>query len=216
MYLSKKLPPARDARIYMSVERTYLGNLRLAVYIISVAIVFRKLAFVVGAAGRDGSANIKGTVVSATALAVVMITAGLVILTRDINYIDGGTVMSENETRDPRIYMAAERTFLAWVRTAISLIIFGFVIEKFEFLLAQFDHSATASAVMRHDMLVKVGIFIIFSGIVTVLFGLVNFQLSIRQVDSGEYRTNVFLYRAFGSSLAVICLVVVFFLLQTL
>jgi putative membrane protein len=41
-------------------------------------------------------------------------------------------------------HAANERTFLAWVRTGIAVVVFGFVIEKFNlFLLAM----ATASAV---------------------------------------------------------------------
>ena len=32
---------------------------------------------------------------------------------------------------DPRVYLAAERTFLAWIRTSISLMGFGFVIARF-------------------------------------------------------------------------------------
>ncbi len=32
---------------------------------------------------------------------------------------------------DPRVYLAAERTFLAWVRTSISLMGFGFVVARF-------------------------------------------------------------------------------------
>ncbi|MFN3788456.1 MAG: YidH family protein [Sulfurihydrogenibium azorense] len=33
--------------------------------------------------------------------------------------------------------MAAERTFLAWIRTSISLITFGFVLEKFDYFLKE-------------------------------------------------------------------------------
>jgi putative membrane protein len=32
---------------------------------------------------------------------------------------------------DPRVFLAAERTFLAWVRTSVSLMGFGFVIARF-------------------------------------------------------------------------------------
>jgi putative membrane protein len=35
---------------------------------------------------------------------------------------------------DPRILQANERTLLAWIRTGIALITFGFVITKFSFL----------------------------------------------------------------------------------
>jgi putative membrane protein len=32
---------------------------------------------------------------------------------------------------DPRVYFAAERTLLAWIRTGISVIGFGFVVARF-------------------------------------------------------------------------------------
>lgn len=39
---------------------------------------------------------------------------------------------------DPRVYLAAERTFLAWVRTSISLMGFGFLIARFAFWLREY------------------------------------------------------------------------------
>ncbi len=48
--------------------------------------------------------------------------------------IMGGNRMVELE-RDPRIYFAAERTFLAWIRTGLALMGLGFVVARFGLFL---------------------------------------------------------------------------------
>jgi putative membrane protein len=54
-----------------------------------------------------------------------------------------------------RSHMANERTFLAWSRTSISLLAFGFVIEKFELFLHQIAQLSgyAISVPSRHGMI---------------------------------------------------------------
>ena len=39
------------------------------------------------------------------------------------------------ETSDPRVFFAAERTLLAWIRTGLTIMAFGFVIARFGLFL---------------------------------------------------------------------------------
>ena len=45
------------------------------------------------------------------------------------------TVIEDVRPEDPRVFFAAERTLLAWNRTSLTLMAFGFVIERFGLLL---------------------------------------------------------------------------------
>ncbi len=49
-------------------------------------------------------------------------------------------------------HAANERIFLAWVRTGIAVIAFGFVIEKFNIFLATIAHSALNDTVPRSQL----------------------------------------------------------------
>ena len=50
--------------------------------------------------------------------------------------------------QDPRIYLAAERTFLAWIRTGLGLMGVGFAVARFGLFLREM--SATAAPVTPH------------------------------------------------------------------
>lgn len=45
--------------------------------------------------------------------------------------MDDPSPLSPPPERDPRVYFAAERTTLAWIRTGIALMGFGFIVARF-------------------------------------------------------------------------------------
>jgi len=53
---------------------------------------------------------------------------------------------AEDSNRDPRVYLAAERTFLAWIRTSLALMAFGFVVSRFGLFLRVLESSSGATS----------------------------------------------------------------------
>lgn len=76
-----------------------------------------------------------------------------------------------------RDHLANERTFLAWLRTGITIIALGFVVAKFGILLREIrDGRATPHV---HELTPRlgavVGVALVIVGILTILFAMIRF-----------------------------------------
>ena len=70
-------------------------------------------------------------------------------------------------------HAANERTFLAWVRTAIAVIAFGFVIEKFNLFVLTVANANSLDAEHRLQLEKLSGPLGRYEGLALILFGLV-------------------------------------------
>jgi len=83
-------------------------------------------------------------------------------------------------------YLAAERTLLAWIRTGLGLMGFGFVVARFELFLQQLRAAQGANAARPYGLSVWFGIALIVVGVfVNIFAGRHHLQL-VRELDQGR------------------------------
>ncbi len=99
--------------------------------------------------------------------------------------------MVENSNR-ARDHLANERTFLAWVRTSVAIVVFGFAIGRFAIALRQLTafqgHPSKATGFS-----VWMGMSAIFAGVVMVGAGLVRYRRIRVQLDEGKFEPAGFI-----------------------
>jgi putative membrane protein len=98
--------------------------------------------------------------------------------------------------RDPRLYMAAERTFLAWIRTGLAAMGFGFVVARFGLFLREMAATGNAPPVPRAGFSLPFGVSLITLGIVMNVVSALRHRRYVRALDAGRFRET------FGSTFA--------------
>ena len=85
-------------------------------------------------------------------------------------------------------HLANERTFLAWIRTSIALMGFGFVVVKFSLFVKQLSFAVTGKAVLpTRGFSAIIGIVLVLIGALTALIGFIRYRRIERQLLNGNY-----------------------------
>jgi putative membrane protein len=97
------------------------------------------------------------------------------------------TPNSSSEIGKASDHLANERTFLAWIRTSISIIVFGFVVAKFgitlrELLLVQ------GNTVRESGASLMIGLGFMAMGIFMALAAWFRYQSTMRRIETGDFK----------------------------
>lgn len=82
-------------------------------------------------------------------------------------------------------YLAAERTLLAWIRTGLALMGFGFVVARFGLFLQQIQIAQNASLGKSTGLSLWFGVVLIASGVVVSVAAGLNHVRLVRELDRG-------------------------------
>jgi putative membrane protein len=105
-------------------------------------------------------------------------------------------------------HAANERTFLAWVRTGIAVIVFGFVIEKFDLFLLTLASSvgdATHRSLGRYE-----GLAFMFGGVAILVLATMRFVRTTRLLDDPEMHSANAVLAELMLSAALMLLVIIY------
>jgi putative membrane protein len=111
-------------------------------------------------------------------------------------------------------HLANERTFLAWVRTSISVIVFGFVVAKFGITLRQFFRFENLDP---HETGISLGLGVSFMvvGILMAILAIWRYQSTRIQIAQANFRPPNKIIYVVGLLTAGLGVVLVYYLLTT-
>src|SRR3990167_3941121 len=84
-------------------------------------------------------------------------------------------------------HLANERTFLAWIRTSLSIIVFGFVVAKFGIALREFlvlQHHAISGS---NDSL-GIGVGFMSAGILIGLIATMQYRITMNRINTNQFK----------------------------
>ena len=87
---------------------------------------------------------------------------------------------------DLRDYLAAERTLLAWIRTGLALMGFGFVVARFGLFLQQLQIAQRAPSAQPYGLSLWFGTALIGAGIAVNLFSGWHHARLVHRMNRGQ------------------------------
>ena len=113
-------------------------------------------------------------------------------------------------------HLANERTFLAWIRTSIGIIAFGFVVVKFTLFIKQIALLLGKDVVIhQHGYSSFIGILLVGVGAVTTALSYSRYLRIKKQLDDNSYKSTSMLITTLTVLILLISIALVTYLLQS-
>jgi putative membrane protein len=124
--------------------------------------------------------------------------------------------MDNQPVKKTNDHLANERTFLAWVRTAIGIMGFGFVVVKFSLFVKQVSIMlGRETVVQQRGYSSAIGIVLVAIGALISLLAFLNYKKISTQIDSDSYRSSPALITGLTFGIIVVSALLIWYLLES-
>src|SRR5690606_27593538 len=124
--------------------------------------------------------------------------------------------MNSTEKGKPNDYLANERTFLAWMRTSIGIMGFGFIVVKFSMFIKHItliiDGQISLSELSDSGV---IGMLLVIVGVLTAVMALINYKRIKKQLQTGDYSSSNPLTTFLTVGMVLISIILIWFLYRS-
>jgi putative membrane protein len=96
--------------------------------------------------------------------------------------------MDKPAEQDPRVYLAAERTFLAWIRTGLGLMGIGFAVSRFGLFLRQLSAAESHLPPRTNGISLWSGVVLVTLGVIVNLSAVLRHVQLVHQLSTGTWQ----------------------------
>lgn len=123
----------------------------------------------------------------------------------------------DKKQNNPGDHLANERTFLAWIRTSIGIMAFGFVVEKFSLFVKQISLIlGKANIVPQKGYSGIVGIVLVAVGTITAVLSYIRYKHSEKQLNEGDYKHSSVLITVLTAFIFLVSVFLIVYLIKSL
>ncbi len=112
-------------------------------------------------------------------------------------------------------HLANERTMLAWVRTGIGVIAFGFAVVKFSLFVRQISAALGKNLSKPHGYSAEIGMALVALGTLSIVFAYFQYRHTERQLDAEEYQHSSWLIQLLVALISLIGIALLIYLVIT-